>query len=292
LLISDTLFVSERGGRRSGKETTKVTVVAVDSVSLHPEGPSAGIAARVDWRLPPGRVVALRGIIFQSDSHSLIGAWLIRPVQTFDRRLAGLRQSAFGPSLAMHVGLYVTIEDGREFVVEQLIETPWNAFVSGVNWTPLEVFRARDRGGWDVTVPATAFRKIDDRIVKEAIEFLNSIRSRPYFSEDCTTFVERAFGRRRLFADSPTARWLGFGVRMGDPALPLLRPEVRLDRRTERLLRASLLRTLPDPVTSWNSPNARFVMHRILFLGGFLLAGLLFGLLRQSTGSRFGNRRM
>jgi hypothetical protein len=239
--------------------------------------------ARLDPCRPAGRVVELRGIIFQSDSHSLIGAWLIRPVQMFDRRLAGLRQSAFGPSLAMHVGLHVIIEDGREFVVEQLFETPWNAFVCGVAWTPLEVFRARDRGGWDVTVPASAFRKIDDRIIKEAIEFLNGIRSRPYFSEDCPTFVERAFGRRRLFADSPTARWLGFGVRMGDPALPLLRPEVRLDRRTERLLRAPLLRTLPDPITSWNAPNARFLLHRMGFFAGFLLTGLLFGLLRVKT---------
>jgi hypothetical protein len=184
----------------------------------------------------------------------------------------------------MHVGLHVVIEDGRDFVVEQLFGTPWHAFVDGVNWTPLEVFRARDRGGWDVTVPAFAFRKIDDRIIKEAIEFLNSIQSRPYFGEDCPTFVERAFGRRRLFADSPTARWLGFGVRIGDPALPLLRPEVRLDRRAERLLRAWSLRTLPDPITSWNAPNARFLLHRMIFLGGFLLTGLLLGLLRQRGG--------
>jgi hypothetical protein len=37
--------------------------------------------------------------------------------------------------------------------------------------------------------------------------------------------VERAFGKRRKFADSPTARWLGFGLRVGGPALPLLRSE-------------------------------------------------------------------
>jgi hypothetical protein len=240
----------------------------------------------VRWERPdPGRavgqVVALRGVIFQSDSRSLIGAWLIRPVQMFDRRLAGLKQSAFGPSFAMHVGLHVVIADGREFVVEQLLKTPWNAFVSGAAWTPLDIFRRRIRGGWDVTVPATAFRKIDDRVVKEAIEFLNRLRARPYCCEDCPTFVERAFGRRRMFADSPTARWLGLGVRVGDPALPLLRSEIRLDRRTERLLRAPLLRTLPDPITSWNAPNARFLLHRMLFLGGFLLTGLLFGFFRS-----------
>jgi hypothetical protein len=210
-----------------------------------------------------------------------MGAWLIRPVQMFDRRLAGLRQSTFGPPIAMHVGLHVSIQGGREFVVEQLFGTPWNAFVDGLNWTPLDVFRARNRGGWDVTVPATAFRKIDDRTVKEAIDFLNSIQTRPYFSEDCPTFVERAFGRRRLFADSPTARWIGLGLRVGDPALPLLRPDIRLDRRAERLLRAPLLRTLPDPDNSWNSPHARFLFHRMIFMGGFLLTGLVFGFLRS-----------
>ncbi len=243
--------------------------------SLRTKARDAVSWARLDPSRPAGRVVELRGIIFQS-----------RPVQMFDRRLAGLRQSAFGPSFAMHVGLHVVLADGKEFVVEQLLETPWNAFVSWVAWTPLEVFRNRIRGGWDVTVPATAFRKIDDRVVKEAIEFLNRLRARPYCSEDCPTFVERAFGRRRMFADSPTARWLGLGVRMGDPALPLLRPECRLDRRTERLLRASLLRTLPDPITSWNSPNARFLLHRMLFLGGFLLSGMLFGFLRTKSTSR------
>lgn len=247
---------------------------------------SVARSANMGQSHPPGRVTELRGIIFRSDNYSFIGAWLIRPVQTLDRWLAGLRQSTFGPPLAMHVGLHVIIEGGREFVVELLFGTPWHAFVDGVNWTPLEVFRARDRGGWDLTVPATAFRKIDDRIVREAIDFLNSIQSRPYFSEDCPTFVERAFGRRRLFADSPTARWLGLGVRMGDPALPLLRPEAPLDRRTERLLRAPLLRTIPEPITSWNSPNARFLLHRLIFLGGCLLAGLLFGLLRQTARSR------
>ncbi|MGA8658276.1 MAG: hypothetical protein WB586_19210 [Chthoniobacterales bacterium] len=66
--------------------------------------------------------------------------------------------------------------------------------------------------------------------------------------------VERAFGKRRLFADSPTARALGFGVRIGDPALPLLKPEARLDRRSERLLRADILRALPDPKTRWDAP--------------------------------------
>jgi hypothetical protein len=265
--------ISDKGYGQSSRKAAVVTSPQPIERNQAAVGPPEG-------KCPGRRVVDLRGIIFQSDSFSVIGAWLIRPVQMFDRRLAGLRPSAFGPGLAMHVGLHVVLEGGEEFIVEQLLETAWNAFVDGVSWTPLEVFRARIRGGWDATVPATAFRNIDNRTVKEAIEFLNNMESRPYFSEDCPTLVERAFGRRRLFADSPTARWLGFGVRMGDPALPLLRPEVRLDRRTERLLRASLLRTLPDPTTSWNSPNARFLFHRMLFLASFLLAGLFLNLLR------------
>jgi hypothetical protein len=197
---------------------------------------------------PPGRVIELRGIIFQSDNYSFSGAWLIRPVQTLDRWLAGLRQSTFGPPLAMHVGLHVIIEGGREFVVEQLFGTPWHAFVDGVNWTPLEVFRARDRGGWDLTVPATAFRKIDDRIVREAIDFLNSIQSRPYFSEDCPTFVERAFWQ----------------------ATPVLR-----------------IVPLPDgsgSASEWAIWRCRFSDPRFGWIAE--PSGLLFGLLRQTTRSR------
>jgi hypothetical protein len=277
--------MSDRGGPRSGREGQK-TVAADWENSWEPKR-GIGVSTRIERRRPPGQVVELHGIIFQSDNRSVMGAWLIRPVQMFDRRLAGLRRSTFGPPIAMHVGLHVSIQGGREFVIEQLFGTPWNAFVDGLNWTPLEVFRARNRGGWDVTVPATAFRKIDDRTVKETIDFLNSIQTRPYVSEDCPTFVERAFGRRRLFADSPTARWLGLGVRVGDPALPLLRPDIRLERRAERLLRAPLLRTLPDPDTSWNSPHARFLFHRMIFLGGFLLTGLALQLLKlRSAGIR------
>jgi hypothetical protein len=250
-----------------------------------PQSMLDGAVSAIDRRRAPGRVTKIIGVIFQSDNESFIAAWLIRPIQTLDRRLAGLRQSTFGPPVAMHVGLHVQIEVGTEFVVEQLFATPRNAFLEGLNWTPLEVFRARNRGGWDVTVPATAFRKIDDRVVKEALEFLNGIQGRPYVSEDCPSFVERAFGRRRLFAHSPTVRWLGLGVRMGDPALPLLRPDVQLDRRTERLLRVPLLRTLPDPVIPWNPPNARFLFHRLVLGVGILLAWMIYRLRNQRFGT-------
>jgi hypothetical protein len=203
----------------------------------------------------PGRVVELRGVILQSDAVDVLGAWIIRPVETLDMYLAGLGRSPGSPPLAMHAGLHVVLEDGREFVVEQLFGTPREDFVDGLNWTPLETFKARDHEGWDVTVPATAFRQVDEDIVKEAVSFLNQIEGRPFFGEDCTTFIERTFGKRRLFGDSPTAQALGFGMRVGDPALALLKPDARLDRHAERLLRADFLRALPDPTTRWDSPN-------------------------------------
>ncbi|MBV9875944.1 MAG: hypothetical protein JO025_14535 [Verrucomicrobia bacterium] len=225
----------------------------------------------------PGRVQELIGIIFQSDQKSVLGSWIIRPVEMLDRHLAGLGRSPDRPSLAMHVGLHARLADGREFVVEQLVGTPFEDLVDGLNWTPLETFRARDRGGWDVTIPATTFRGIDGAIVNETIEFLNEISVRPFLDEDCTTMVERAFGKRRMFADSPTARAIGLGLRVGDPALALLRPDVRLDDRSEFLLRADTLRALPDPVTDWAAPNAHRIAKRALFLGiiGLLSVGVL-----------------
>ena len=232
----------------------------------------------------PGRVRELIGIIFQSDQKSVLGSWIIRPVEMVDRRLAGLGRCPQNPSLAMHVGLHVRIEDGREFVVEQLVGTPFEDFVDGLNWTPLETFRARNRGGWDASIPATAFRGIDHEIVKETIDFLNEIPVRPFFDEDCTTMVERAFGKRRMFADSPTARAIGLGLRIGDPALALLRPDVRLDDRSEFLLRADTLRTLPDPVTDWAAPNAHYIIKRLLFWGMIGLAAVGLLSLRRSLG--------
>ena len=171
----------------------------------------------------PGRIVKLRGIILQSDKASVLGAWIIRPVEMLDLYLAGIGRATDAPPLAMHAGLHVVLEDGREFVVEQLFGNPREDFIDGLNWTPLETFRKRDHSGWDLTVPATAFRQVDERIVEEVVEFLNRIEGRPFFGEDCTMLIERAFGKRRLFADSPTARALGFGMRVGDPALALLK---------------------------------------------------------------------
>jgi hypothetical protein len=91
----------------------KANIVTADSARARTATQIAGRPARVDRGGPAGRVIELRGIIFQSDNHSVLGAWLIRPIQMFDRRLAGLGKSVFGPPLAMHVGLHVVIEDGN-----------------------------------------------------------------------------------------------------------------------------------------------------------------------------------
>ena len=212
----------------------------------------------------PDRVVKLNGVIVQSDKTSWLGAWIIRPVEMLDLHLAGMGREIGSEPLAMHAGLDVELEDGRRFVVEQLFGTPRENFISGLNWTPLETFRKRDHAGWDVTISPSDFRKIDQNIICEVIEFLNQIKGRPFFGEDCTGLIERAFGKRRLFADSPTADLIGLGMRVGDPALMLLRPEAQFDPETERLIRADILRALPDPTTSWDAPNGRLWIKRAL----------------------------
>ena len=232
-----------------------------------------------DVRNRPGTVREIVGIAFQSDTLSVLGAWIIRPIEMLDRRLAGLGKNPGAPPLAIHAGVHVRMEDGREFVAEQLFGTPREDFVDGLNWTTFEHFRARDHQGWDLTVPATCFRKIDQAAVDEAIKFLNRIEGRPFFGEDCTTFVERVFDKRRMFADSSSAGFLGFGMRVGDPALPLLRPDAVLDPRTERLLRADTLRRLPDPTTDWNAPNWRLRIQHLLRVG--VLLALLAGIWRS-----------
>jgi hypothetical protein len=210
----------------------------------------------------PGRIAKLQGVIVQSDKTSWLGAWFIRPVEMLDLHLAGIGREIGSEPLAIHAGLHVELEDGRRFVVEQLFGTPRESFVSGLNWTPLETFKARDHAGWDVTIPPAHFRKIDHKIICEVIEFLNQIEGRPYFGEDCTGLVERAFGKRRLFADSPTAGLIGFGMRVGDPALMLLRSDAKFDSETERLIRADVLRALPDPRAVWDDPNGRLWIKR------------------------------
>ncbi len=230
--------------------------------------------------IQPARVAKLIGIIFQSDKASLLGSWFIRPIEMLDLRLAGLGRSVNSPPPAIHAGLHVLLENGKQYVLEQLFGTIQEDFVDGLNWTPLETFQARDRGGWDVSIPATSFRGITDEIAEQTLEFINHIPQRPFFGEDCTMLIERAFKGRRLFGDSPFARMLGLGLRVGDPALPLLRPDVKLDEKAAKLLRADIVSRLPDPTEAWNAPNARLRVRRAVF--SLFLAGICVGLVLYS----------
>jgi hypothetical protein len=230
----------------------------------------------------PGRVAELRGIIFQSDGTSWVGEIFIRPVEAFDRWMAGLPATTPGhTSLAMHAGLHVALEDGREFVAEQLVGTRFENFQDALNWTPLADFQARDHGkGWDVTVPATEFRGVDAAAVQQAIDYLNAVTGHPFLGEDCTGFVEKAFGGRRLFGDSPTARNLGIGLRVGDPALPLLRRDCQLEPRAEALLAVSTVRDQDDPLAGHGAPAARVWVGRVVV---WLVVGLLLGTVYRSA---------
>jgi hypothetical protein len=212
----------------------------------------------------PGRVTGIRGIVFQSDGRSTIGRLFIRPFETLDRWAAGLLPRHDAPSLAMHAGIHVEIDGREEYVAEQLVGSWYMDFRNGLNWTPYTDFARRDRGGWDMTVPATAFRGITEREVASTIDRLNAIQGHPFVGEDCTAFIERAFGRRRLFADSPMLRWLGIDVRIGDPAMPLLKPDAALDARTRTLLQVDTIKDLPDPDARVESPDVQLWAYRLV----------------------------
>lgn len=217
----------------------------------------AGNAAR------PGRVASIRGIVFQSDGQSTIGRMFIRPFEALDRWIVGVLPRPNEPSLAMHAGLHVVLDNGQDYVAEQLVGSFYMDFRNGLNWTPFQDFTQRDRGGWDVTVPATDFRHVDQRLVDQTLQRLNGIEGHPFVGEDCTAFIERAFGGRRLFADSPVLRAVGIGVRIGDPALPLLRFDAQLNEDARTKLQFETIKTLPDALAEAESPNARLWAHRL-----------------------------
>jgi hypothetical protein len=208
--------------------------------------------------------MAIRGIVFQSDGRSTIGRLFIRPFEALDRWIVGVLPRRGEPSLAMHAGIHLEIEGRGEYVAEQLVGSFYMDLRNGLNWTPIDDFRKRDRGGWDTTVPATAFRRVDASAVQETVDRLNRIEGHPFIGEDCTAFIERAFGQRRLFADSPILRKLEIGMRIGDPALPLLRADAPLDPRARSLLQFETIKTLPDALAGVGSPNVRLWTHRLL----------------------------
>jgi len=222
----------------------------------------------------PGRVTAIRGIVFQSDGRSTAGRLVIRPLEAVDRWLVGILPRPGKPSLAMHAGIHVELDGGRDFVVEQLVGSWYLDFRNGLNWTPYQDFAKRDRGGWDVTVAATCFRQVDEPLVERAMQHLNAIEGHPFIGEDCTAFVERVFGGRRLFADSPLLQWLGVGVRIGDPALPTLRVDAQLEPRARELLQFETIKNLPDPTAGVGSPNVRLWSQRALPVLALVVAAL------------------
>lgn len=230
----------------------------------------------------PGRVTAIHGVIFQSDGRSTIGRLFIRPFEALDRLVTGILPRRGEQSLAMHAGIHLDIEGRGEYVAEQLVGSWYMDFRNGLNWTPIGDFRRRDRGGWDATVTPTTFRGVTEQAVHETIDSLNRIEGHPFIGEDCTAFVERAFGSRRLFADSPVLRSLGFHARVGDPALPLLRQNAQLDERTNALLQFDEIKHLPDAVADAESPNVRLWAHRLLPL----LPAVALGVKIYSSASR------
>jgi hypothetical protein len=241
-----------------------------------------------DHALRPGRVARIRGIVFQSDGASTVGRVFIRPFEAIDRWIVGIQPRPHEPSLAMHAGIHLDLEDGREYVAEQLVGSFSLDFRNGLNWTPYAHFSQRDRGGWDETVPLTCFRSVDDQAAREVVERLNAIEGHPFVGEDCTAFVERAAGGRRLFADSPLLRRLGVGVRIGDPALPLLTADASLSLSARRHLQADTLKRLPDALARPGSPNIRLWSQRVLpfALAGLCAAALTFVMSRKRIGVR------
>jgi hypothetical protein len=217
--------------------------------------------------LRPGTVARVHGIAFQNDGRSAIGRMFIRPSETLDRWIAGIQPGPFDLPLAIHAGVHVTMDDGGEYVVEQLVGSFYLDFQNALNWTPIERFRARNHGGWDATIPWTAFRGVDEAAVEETRLRLNRIQGHPFIGEDCTAFVERAFGNRRLFADSPIVRSLGIGVRIGDPAMPLLDPLARLDETARSRLQFDRIKHLPDALAEAESLNVRLWLNRLLPIG-------------------------
>jgi hypothetical protein len=237
-----------------------------------------------DHALRPGTVTDVKGIVFQSDGRSTVGRMFIRPFEALDRWIVGILPRPGEPSLAMHTGIHVVIDGDQEYVAEQLVGSFYLDFRNGLNWTPLGMFKERDRGGWDVTVSATAFRAVDENLLEETTQSLNAIEGHPFIGEDCAAFVERAFGDCRMFADSPLLRWFGIGLRIGDPALPLFKPSVQLDEPARTYLQLDKIDNLPDPVAGVESPNARLWVHRLLPLA--LLAAFAAASIRRLRAGR------
>jgi len=213
----------------------------------------------------PGRVVAIDGIVFQCDIDHPVSSLLIRPIEELSRRFRGHTPATVsgGVPLANHAGIRVRIvgPDGRirPYVVEQQTGTLEQTLDNALSWTPWHEFRAREgRGGWDVTVPATALEGIEPSDVVAAIAAMNQESGRPFYREMCTAFIERVFGGRQLFDDVEVLDWLipGQGPHIPEPAAPRLKPNARLSRRARYLLRVDELPAVHSAVDAAQSPDA------------------------------------
>lgn len=246
--------------------------------------------APTSTRTCPGPIAKVKGIIFQNDALDPFAQHFIRPVEVLDQWWGGLIY--LGPSfnsvenglaqdirsIATHAGTHVVLEDGREYVVEQLLNGWRDLFLNALYWTPIEAFRARsdhDAGGWELTVPLECFREFDEKAEHEVLRRLPVLRGRSFLREDCTGLIARIFGGRRVFADSPVLRTLGIPVRSGGPALPLIRQDQPLPEPAEKMLRGRALRTLPDPLAKSEDVSVRQLHERTaLTVAGVVLAAL------------------
>jgi hypothetical protein len=215
----------------------------------------------------PGRVVAIDGIVFQCDIDHPVSSLLIRPIEELSRRFRGQTAASEsvrrGVPLANHAGIRVRIvgPDGRvrPYVVEQQTGTLVQTLENALSWTPWRAFRMREgRGGWDATVPATAFEGIEPPDVARAIDALNQESGRAFYREVCTSFIERIFGGRKLFADVEALDWLvpGPGPHIPEPATPRLKSNAKLSRRARYLLRVDELPAVHSAVGAAQSPEA------------------------------------
>jgi hypothetical protein len=238
-------------------------------------------------RTRPGRVASLHGVIIQSDALNPIGRLFIRPVEGLDLLCAGIIELAAlspflgherKPGLGMHAGLHIRLDDGREFVAEQLCGGWEEWFANGLHWTPLESFRQRaDPPGRRLGRNGSngCFLQMDPAGEEYALAQLNQIRGVGFFLEDCTAFIAR------VFADSPIMSAIGVYMRSGEPALPLLKRNAQLPARSVALLKVDALRKLPDPISANDSINLRQLHFRCILvaLASVALAGLV-GLFR------------
>ncbi len=171
--------------------------------------------------------MAIEGVSFQCDMGDRLLARLVQVVEEISRhRREG--KCLGRPPMANHAGLRVRVAlpDGTTdcYVVEVLWSIPFGKKAGIPIWTPLSAFRARERQGWHVTVPAEEFVGIGHADVTSAAEMLNDLRGERRWGETCTLFIERVFGGKPMFADSEILRNVRRGLRLPEPAAPLLQP--------------------------------------------------------------------